>query len=37
VLLAMGDGRAFLVEWTAPEADWAGTEPYLRLVLASLS
>ncbi|GAA3955832.1 serine/threonine-protein kinase [Actinoplanes auranticolor] len=37
VLLAMGDGRAYLVEWTTPEADWAGTEPYLRLVLASLS
>jgi hypothetical protein len=37
VLLSMSDGRAYLVEWTTPEGDWAGSEPYLRLVLASLS
>ncbi|GAA3336581.1 hypothetical protein GCM10020358_09580 [Amorphoplanes nipponensis] len=37
VLLAGEQARAYLVEWTAPDQDWAGTEPYLRLVLASLS
>jgi hypothetical protein len=37
MLLPMGDGRAYLVEWAAPDQDWTGTEPYLRLVLASLS
>jgi hypothetical protein len=37
VLLPMGDGRAYLVEWTTPDQDWTGTVPYLQLVLASLS
>ncbi len=37
VLLSMADDRAYLVEWTAPDQDWVGNEPYLRLVLASLS
>jgi hypothetical protein len=36
-LRPMEDGRAYLVEWTTTEPDWTGTEPYLRLVLASLS
>jgi hypothetical protein len=37
VLLPVGDGRAYRVEWTTPDRDWVGDEPYLRLVLASLS
>jgi len=37
LLLPMTDERAYLVEWTTPEQDWTGNEPYLRLVLASLS
>lgn len=37
LLLPVGDRRAYLVEWTTPEQDWNGTEPYLRLVLASLA
>ena len=37
VLLSMGSGRAYLVEWTAPDQDWVSTEPYLQLVLASLT
>jgi hypothetical protein len=37
VLLPARDGRAYLVEWTTPDQDWTGTEPYLQLVLASLS
>ena len=37
VLLSMGDGRAYLVEWTTPDQDWASSEPYLQLVLASLA
>jgi eukaryotic-like serine/threonine-protein kinase len=36
-LLTVADARAYLVEWTAPDQDWTGTEPYLHLVLASLS
>jgi len=37
LLLPVAEERAYLVEWTTPEQDWTGTEPYLRLVLASLS
>jgi hypothetical protein len=37
MLLPMGDGRAYLVEWATPDPDWTSTVPYLRLVLASLS
>ncbi|MFI7539799.1 protein kinase [Actinoplanes sp. NPDC049599] len=37
VLLGLAGGRAYLVEWATTEQDWTGTEPYLRLVLASLS
>ncbi|RSM62117.1 hypothetical protein DMB66_22800 [Actinoplanes sp. ATCC 53533] len=37
LLFPIGDERAYLVEWTTPEQDWTGTEPYLQLVLASLS
>ena len=37
LLLPAAGERAYLVEWTTPEPDWTGTEPYLRLVLASLS
>jgi hypothetical protein len=37
VLLSMGGGRAYLVEWTTGDQDWSINEPYLQLVLASLS
>ena len=37
MLLPMGAGRTYLVEWVTLDQDWAGTEPYLRLVLASLT
>ncbi|GGK98240.1 hypothetical protein [Mangrovihabitans endophyticus] len=37
LLLSLGSGRAYLVEWSTAEPDWADSEPFLRLVMASLS